>query len=181
MNGKSLTLGKKKEKPMDIKIKVAIIGAIGLVTAYAISSPLANTAYLDRPIVDISLGTGETLPMEELQHDGENYYAEIAMKNRGNSDGKISITITGENTDVSFNKNGPYQYFAQLSFVVFPDPESRTSKFYVQPHQDAEIFTVILAAEKKSDASYFQELNLFIPTVLTYEKIEDKYILKDMR
>ena len=174
-------LGKKKEKPMDIKIKVAIIGAIALVAAFAISSPLANTAYIDRPIVDVSLGTDETLLLDELQYDGTNYYVEIAMKNRGNSDGKISITITGENTDVSFNKNGPYQYFAQLNFVVFPDPESRMSKFYVQPHQEAENFTVLLTAEKKSDASYFQELNPFIPTELTYEKLEDRYILKDMR
>lgn len=174
-------LGKKKEKPLDIKIKVAIIGAIGLVVAYAVSSPLTNTAYIDRPIVDISLGTGETLPLEELQYDGTNYYVEMVMKNRGNGDGKITVTIIGENTDVSFIKNGPYQDFTQLNFVVFPDPESRTSKFYVKPHQEAEKFTIRLTAEKKSDASYFQELNLFIPTELTYEKSASKYFIKDMR
>ena len=68
---------------MDIRLKVAIIGAIALVAAYGISSPLADTALQDRPIVDISFGLKDVLPYEELQHDGENYYVEFAIRNRG--------------------------------------------------------------------------------------------------
>ncbi len=171
----------KRDKPLDVKVKVAIISAIATVAAFAISSPLANTAYIDRPIIDISLGMGDTFPKKELQHDGTNYYVELAMKNRGKSDGKIFVTITGEGTDVSFIKNGPYQYFAQLSFVVFPDPETKTSKFYVRPDEDAERFSIRMKAEKDTSSSFFQDLNSFIPTELTYEKSGDKYILIDSR
>lgn len=174
-------LGKKKDKPMDVRIKVAIIGAIGLVAAFGISSPLTNTAYTDRPLVDISLGSGEDLPKEELQYDGTNYYVEIAMKNRGNSDGKIFVSVFGDNTDVSFIENGPYQNFAQLSYVVFPDVETKTSKFYVKPHEDVERFTVRISAEDNTGSSYFQEVNSFIPTELTYKKSGDKYVLIDKR
>lgn len=179
---RSSTLGKKKEKPMDIRLKVAIIGAIALVAAYGISSPLANTAYIDRPLVDISLGrTDGSLPTEELQFDGTNYYVEFAMKNRGLSDGKIFISIFGDNTDVSFIENGPYQEFAQLSYVVFPNAETKISKFYLMPHDGMERIAFVLTAEKDTGASYFQELNTFIPLELTYEKSGDKYVLTDKR
>lgn len=167
---------------MDIRLKVAIIGAIALVAAYGISSPLANTAYIDRPLVDISLGqTDMSLPTEELQFDGTNYYVEFAMKNRGLSDGKIFISIFGDNADVSFIENGPYQEFAQLSYVVFPDDETKTSKFYVKPHEDAERLTIRISAEDDTGSSYFQDVNSFMPTEVTYEISEDKYVLTDKR
>lgn len=38
-----------------------------------------------------------------------------------------------------------------------------------------------LHAEKDTDASYFQELNTFIPLELTYEKSDNHYILTDKR
>jgi len=174
-------LGKKKDKPMDVRIKVAIIGAIAIVAAYGISSPLTNTAFIDRPIVDISLGSLEDLPKEELQYDGTNYYVEIVMKNRGNSDGKIFVSIFGDNADVSFNENGPFQNFAQLSHVVFPDPETKKGKFYVKPYEDVNRIAFAMTVEKDTNASYFQELNTFIPLELTYEKSGDKYILIDKR
>ena len=175
-------MGKKKDKPMDVKIKVAIIGAIGLVAAYGISSPLADTAFQDRPLVDISLGKSDaSLPAEELQFDGTNYYVEMAMKNRGNSDGKIFVSVFGEGADVSFIENGPYEYFAQLSFVIFPDNETKTSKFYVKPHENADRVTVRMSAEDNTGSSYFQDVNPFMPTKLTYEKSEDKYVLIDKR
>ena len=175
-------MGKKKDKPMDVKIKVAIIGAIALVAAYGISSPLTNTAYIDRPLVDVSLGrTDGSLPTEELQFDGTNYYVEIAMKNRGQSDGKIFVSVFGDGADVSFIENGPYQDFAQLSFVIFPDIETKTSKFYVKPHEDAERLNIRMSAEDDTGSSYFQDVNPFMPTELTYEKSGDKYILTDQR
>ena len=172
---------KKKDKPMDIRLKVAIVGAIGLVAAFGISSPLADTAFQDRPIVDISLGSGEDLPTGELQYDGKNYYVEFAMKNRGNSDGRIFVSVFGDNTDVSFIENGPYQDFAQLSYVVIPNPEPKTSKFYLIPHDDVKRIAFTLRAEKDTGASYFQELNTLIPLELTYEKSEDKFVLTDKR
>ena len=167
---------------MDVKIKVAIIGAIALVAAYGISSPLTNTAYIDRPLVDVSLGrTDGSLPTEELQFDGTNYYVEIAMKNRGQSDGKIFVSVFGDGADVSFIENGPYQDFAQLSFVIFPDIETKASKFYVKPHEDAERLTVRISAEDDTGSSYFQDVNSFMPTEVTYEKSEDKYVMIDKR
>ena len=172
----------KKEKPMDVKVKVAIISALATVAAFAISSPLANTMYLDRPLVDISLGrTDGSLPADELQYDGQRHFVELAMKNRGQSDGKILISVFGEGVDVSFHKNGPFQNVAQLSYVVFPDPETKVSRFYVNPHDGIERFTVKINAEKDTGASYFQDVNKFIPLELTYERSGDKYNLIDKR
>ena len=167
---------------MDVKIKVAIIGALATVAGLAISSPLANSVYEDRPIVDISFGRNDgSIPTEELQFDGTNYSVDMAMRNRGQSDGKIFVSVFGDGADVSFNENGPYQYFAQLSYIVFPNNETTISKFYVKPHDDVEKFTVRLSSEDNTGSSYFQEVNLFIPTELTYEKYEDRYVLTDKR
>ncbi|MCH7647107.1 MAG: hypothetical protein IIA83_00660 [Thaumarchaeota archaeon] len=172
----------KKDKPMDIKLKIAIIVTLGAVAAGALQGPFMNSVYQDRPIVDISLGqTDGSLPTEELQHDGKNYYVEFAMKNRGLSDGKIFVSIFADNADISFIENGPYQKFAQLSHVVFPNAETKISKFYLIPHDGMEKITFTLGAEKDTDASFFQELNTFIPLELTYEKSEDKYVLTDKR
>ncbi len=167
---------------MDVKLKIAIIVTLGAVAAGALQGPFMNSVYQDRPIVDISLGrTDGSLPTEELQHDGKNYYVEFAMKNRGLSDGKIFVSIFGDNADVTFIENGPYQEFAQLSYVVFPNAETKISKFYLMPHDGMERFAFTLNAQKDTGASYFQELNTFIPLELTYEKSEDKYVLTDKR
>lgn len=167
---------------MDVKIKIAMITGLATVAAFAVGSPLANTMYIDRPLIDISLGKSDgSLPTEELQFDGINYYVEMTMRNRGQSDGKIFVSVFGDGVDVSFIDNGPYQYFAQLSFIAFPDNETMISKFYVKPHEDVEIFTVRISAEDNTGSSYFQDVNLFIPTELTYEKSEDKYVLIDKR
>ena len=175
-------MGKKKDKPMDVKLKIAIIVTLGAVAAGALQGPFMNSVYQDRPIVDISLGrTDGSLPTEELQHDGKNYYVEFAMKNRGLSDGKIFVSIFGDNADVTFIENGPYQEFAQLSYVVFPNAETKISKFYLMPHDGMERIAFTLNAQKDTGASYFQELNTFIPLELTYEKSEDKYVLTDKR
>jgi len=179
-------LGKKKDKPMDIRLKVAIAGgiiaAIGISTAGLLQGPFLDTAFQERPLVDISLGRADgSLPTEELQFDGTNYYVEMAVKNRGKSDGKIFVSVFGDGADVSFIENGPYQDFAQLSFVIFPDIETKTSKFYVIPHENAERFTVRMSAEDDTGSSYFQDVNSFMPTELTYEKSEDKYVLIDKR
>lgn len=175
-------MGKKKEKPMDVKLKIAIIVTLGAVAAGALQGPFMNSVYQDRPIVDISFGSQDGgLLSEELQHDGENYYVEFAMRNRGQSDGKIFVSIFGDNVDVSFNENGPYQEFAQLSHVIFPEPETKNGKFYVKPHEGAVRIAFTMTVEKDTNASYFQELNTFIPLELTYEKSEDKYVLIDKR
>lgn len=174
-------MGKKKDKPMDVKLKIAIIVALGAVAAGALQGPFMNSVYQDRPIVDISFGSQDGLPLEELQHDGENYYVEFAMKNRGQSDGKIFVSIFGDNVDVSFNENGPYQEFAQLSHVVFPEPETKKGKFYVKPHEGVDRIAFAMTVEKDTKASYFQELNKFIPLELTYEKSGGKYVLIDKR
>lgn len=167
---------------MDVKLKIAIIAALAAVAAGALQGPFMNSAYQDRPIVDISLGqTDGSLPTEELQQDGKNYYVEFIMKNRGDSDGKIFVSIFVDNADVSFIENGPYQEFAQLSHVVFPNAETKIGKFYLIPHDGLQRITFTLNAEKDTDASFFQELNTFIPLELTYEKSGDKYILIDKR
>ncbi len=103
------------------------------------------------------------------------------MKNRGLSDGKIFVSIFGDNADVSFIENGPYQEFAQLNHVVFPDSETKKGKLYVQPHEGTDKITLAMTVEKDTKASYFQELNTFIPMEMTFEKSENKYVLVDKR
>jgi len=166
---------------MDVKLKIAIIAALAAVAAGALQGPFMNSVYQDRPIVDISFGSKDGLPLEELQHDGKNYYVEFAMKNRGLSDGKIFVSIFGDNADVSFIENGPYKEFAQLSHVVFPESKTKKGKLYVQPHEDIDRITLAMTVEKDTKASYFQELNTFIPMELTYKKSLGKYILTDKR
>lgn len=144
---------------MDVKIKIAVISAIAVIVAAALQGPLTNSMYQDRPIVDISLGKSDSsLPKKELQYDGTNYYVEFVMKNRGDSDGKIFVSVFGDNTDVSFIENGPYENFAQLSYVVIPNSEDKTSKFYLKPHENAQRIAVTLRAEKDTGAPYFQEI-----------------------
>ena len=167
---------------MDVKLKIAIIAALGAVVAGALQGPLVNSLYQDRPVIDVSLGKSDgSLPAKELQHDGTNYYVEFAVRNRGNSDGKILLSIFGDNTKVSFIENGPYLDVAQLNYVVFPDKESKTSKFYLRPNEDAQRIAFTLRTEKDTSASYFQELNTIIPLELTFEKSGDDYILTDKR
>lgn len=171
----------KKDKPMDVKLKIAIIAALGIVTAGVLQGPFMNSVYEDRPIVDISFGSKDGLPLDELQQDEKNYYVEFTMKNRGFSDGKIFVTIFGNNADVSFNENGPFQEFAQLSHVVFPDSKTKKGKLYVQPHDGIDRIILTMTVEKDTKASYFQELNTFIPLKITYEKSVDTYVLIDKR
>lgn len=172
----------KKNEPMDVKLKIAIIAALATIVAAALQGPLVNSLYQDRPVIDISLGkSDESLPEKELLRDGTNYYVEFAVRNRGNSDGKILLTVFGNNTKVSFIENGPYLDFAQLNYVVFPDKESKTSKFYLRPNEDAQRIALTLRTEKDTNASYFQELNTIIPLELTFEKLGDTYVLTDKR
>lgn len=166
---------------MDVKLKIAIIATLGAVAAGALQGPFMNSVYQDRPIVDISFGLQDGFPLEELQHDGENYYVDFIMQNRGLSDGKIFVSIFGDNVDVSFNENGPYQEFAQLSHVIFPESETKKGKIYVKPHEGTDRIAFAMTVEKDTNASYFQELNQFIPLELTYEKSGDKYVLTDKR
>jgi len=167
---------------MDVKVKIAIIVTLGAVAAGALQGPFMNSVYQDRPLVDISLGKSDgSLPTEELQFDGKNYYVEMAMKNRGLSDGKIFVSVFSEGADVSFIENGPYQNFAQLNFIIFPEDKNKIGKFYVIPHDDVERFNVRISAEDNTGSSYFQDVNSFMPTELTYEKSEEKYVLIDKR
>jgi len=166
---------------MDIKIKLALIAAIAVVAAGALQGPFVNSVYQDRPIVDISFGLKDILPSEELQHDGENFYVEFAMRNRGQSDGKVVVSIFGENMGISFNENGPFENTSQLDYVVFPNPEYKPGKFYVVPHEGAKRIALILTVEDNTPSSYFQELNTLIPLEITYEKSGDNYVLTDKR
>lgn len=158
-----------------------MIGALATIAAAAISSPLVNSMYQDRPIVDISLGDKIDYPKTNLQSLNGKYFVEIIVSNRGKSDGKTTLNVIGNNATVSFNEKGPYQINQFHDLTIYPDPSKRTVKVYVSPQSSSESFSILLVAEHNNKQSYFQELNPYSPTQLTYQKTTNGYELMDSR
>lgn len=171
-----------RKKKQDVAITVAIIAAIaGIIGAY-LQGPLADTQWKERPIVDASFGGLDTdLPKKELQRDEGGYYVEIALRNRGKSDGTVIFLIQGVNTDVWSSQSKTWSQQQSSLFTIFPDPQSRTIKVYVKPNDNSNTFTVQLIKQEPSDKPQFQEYKVFRPTELTYEKVGNVYTLIDQR
>ena len=139
-------------------------------------SPYFDSLYEDRPIVDISLGGLDTeLPFLELPKDNEGYYLQFVSRNRGNTDGKIIVTIQGENAQIRGNPNLEWTYERSVNFIIFPIPEPKTTPFYVLPDENSQTFSIILTVTDQTDKQYFQQTNNISPTIVTYEKTEIGY------
>ncbi len=155
---------------------MALIGGIAVVIAALVSSPYFDSLYKDRPIIDISLGGLDTdLPLQELPSDAGGYFLEFISRNRGNDDGKIIVTITGENAQIRGNVNLEWAYERSINFIIFPDPVSKKTPFYVLPDENSQTFSIEILATDQTDKQQFQKLNPISPTKVTYKKTETGY------
>lgn len=165
-----------RKKTGDIIIKAAIIGAIATIAAAFVNSPYFDSMYNDRPIIDISLGGLETeLPFKELPSDAGGYFLEFVSRNRGNDDGKIIVTIIGENAQIRGNVNLEWSSNQFVNFIIFPDSESKKTPFYVLPDKNSQTFSIEIFATDQNDKQQFQKINNITPTKITYEKTETGY------
>lgn len=165
-----------RKKKEDIRIKVALIGGIAVVIAALVSSPYFDSLYNDRPIIDISLGGLDTnRPLQELPSDAGGYFLELVSRNRGNDDGKIIVTITGENAQIRGNENLEWAYEHSVNFIIFPDPVSKITPFHVLPDENSQTFSIEILVTDQTDKQQFQKLNPISPTKVTYEKTETGY------
>ena len=174
-----------RKKSTDVKIKIAIISGIFLVIAYGISSylqsPLANTQYENRPIVDLSLGKNGKFPYAEIQKNEAGYYIEIFITNRGKSDGKTTFAVQGTNARVRIGEIGSFDYYQTLQHVLTADPTIRASTIYVLPDEGSSTFSIGFSIQENQQSPAFQEVNIFRPTFLVFENQNGVYKLIDQR
>lgn len=165
-----------RKKKEDIRIKLAVIAGGAAIIAALVGSPYFDSLYADRPILDISLGGLETdLPLMELPKDDEGYYLQFVSRNRGNDDGRIIVTLRGENAQFRGNTNLEWTNERSVNFIIFPDPEPKKTPFYVLPDENSQTFSIELTVTDQTDKQYFQQLNSISPTKITYEKTEKGY------
>lgn len=165
-----------RKKKEDIRIKLAVIAGAVTIIAALVGSPYFDSLYNDRPIIDISLGGLDTnLPYGELPSDAAGYFLEFVSRNRGNDDGKIIVTLTGENAQIRGNVNLEWAYERSVNFIIFPDPVSKTTPFYVLPDENSQTFSIEILVTDQTDKQQFQKLNPISPTKITYEKTETGY------
>ncbi|MDH3853014.1 MAG: hypothetical protein OES23_01025 [Nitrosopumilus sp.] len=163
-----------RKKKEDIRIKVGIIGGLAVIIAAFVGSPYFDSLYNDRPIVDISLaGLDSDILLNELQTDDEGYFLEFVSRNRGNDDGKIIVTLRGEN--VQIRGGGEWAYEHSINFIIFPDPMPRKTVFHVLPDENSTFFSVELFVADQTDKQQFQKLNLISPTKIIFEKTDVGY------
>ena len=169
-----------RKKKQDLAITIAIIGAIGAIIAGYYQGPLADSQWKERPIADISLGSKD-LPNTVLQKQNDQYFVPIVLENRGKSDAKTVLVAYGTSTKVRIGEYGDWTYQYTLPFIIKPDPSTKIYPLYVLPDENTNSFTVTLSTQIADQPTPFQEINLFRPTSLTYEKTEDGYILKNQQ
>ena len=171
-----------RTKKQDAIITAAIIaGIFGTIAAYY-QGPLADTQWKERPIIDISFGDlGKSYPKTQLQNDGTFYYLDILVRNRGQSDGKILVTIQGTGAKVNFDKSSNFDYQKVLPYTIRKLENYSTvyPPVYIQPDENISTFTIEMFAVDNTPKPINQELNPFIPTRLTYKKIDSTFELID--
>lgn len=162
--------------------KAAWISGSAIVVA-AIISVIIGPMYEERPILAVSFGNGDDLPLDKLQYDGTNYYVDVVWKNTGKSNGKTMLEISGTGALVSFNENGPWDYIQLFYYTIYPGDEIKTSKVFVKPEMSSDTITIQLNTQisQEQTTPLFQELNRFFPSKLIYEKSDNDYQLVDKR
>ncbi|MCJ8306180.1 MAG: hypothetical protein HRU07_03920 [Nitrosopumilus sp.] len=172
------------KKQTDVKIKIAIITGIFIVIAYVASayvgSPVMDTQWKERPIADFSFGNMDGFPYEKLPVKNGQYYVDIVMINRGGSDAKLTLIIQGTNTKVRLGDVGDFNYQHMLPFTKKVS-STVTYPIYLIPDENTNQFTIQLSYEESDKIPMFQEINLFSPLLLTYEKTENGYVLIDQQ
>lgn len=167
-----------ERKKYGTAILVAIIGAVGLGVAGYLQSPLADTQYQERPIIDVSFSDWKNheYPKEFLESDGTNFFIKILAKNSGNSKGKIIVTVSSINAKVSFFENGEYTNQQSLPFIINQKTNytSLSPPIFVKPDNNSR-FSVEFSVVNSINQNPFQELNPFIPTKLVYDYVDGSF------
>jgi hypothetical protein len=166
-----------KSKPLDIRIKVAIIGALGAIAAAYVGSPLLNTQHQERPIIEWSFAANNTSPQKELEQDAAGYFINLFSDNRGKSDGKIIFEVRGTHAQISFSPDLPKGYDQSLRFTIPSVPVMRPYKIHVIPDANASMISFELLAQDTQDKPAFEEENPYIPLNITYQLVNGKYEL----
>lgn len=174
-------------KKIDVRIKIAIISGIFLVSAYGIAaylqSPLADTQFQEMPIIGVSFSdwTNHEYPKELLESDGNNYFIRILAQNNGNGKGKIFVTVTSTNAKVSFYENGEFTNRQYLHYNINPMTNYTTLSppIFVKPDQNMPRFSVEFTVQNNANQNPFQELDLMILGQLIYESENEGFKLID--
>lgn len=174
-----------KKKDMDVKVKIAIITGVFSVIALGISgyvsSPIADTQWKERPIADVSFGNNGEFPKSVLQSKDGEFYIDIVMENSGDANAKTVFVATGENVKVKIGKISNWSYQNILPFTIKPDSFEKMYPLYVMPDENATSFSVVFSLEIPDQTPPFQEITLFSPTILTFEKDGEQFVLVDQR
>ena len=172
-------------KKIDVKIKIAIISGIFLVIAFAglsyVGISSEDTQSKETPIANISFGNNREFPKSTLQNEGGEFYVDVIMENRGNNDAKTIFIVNGNNAKVRIGTLTDWNYQHTLPFTSTPDPFQKKYPLYVMPDNGASSFTVMLSLETPDQVSQFQEIALYHPTILTFEKDGEQFVLTEQR
>ena len=174
-----------KKKQIDVKIKIAIISGIFLVIAFVassyVSSSSEDTQSKEPPIAHISFGNNREFPKSILQNEGGEFYVDVIMENRGINDAKTIFVANGNNAKVRIGTLTDWSYQHTLPFTSKPDPFQKKYPLYVLPDNGTSSFTVMLSLDTPDQISQFQEIALYHPTVLTFEKDGEQFVLTEQR
>ncbi|MDH3339800.1 MAG: hypothetical protein OEL84_00790 [Nitrosopumilus sp.] len=172
-----------KNKSRDTIITVAIIGAIGAIIAGYYQGPLAETQWQERPQVFLSLGSKQLdLPNNVLQKDSIGHYVGIALWNEGQSNGRVVFQAGGINATVSLDEGNTWSSETSRNMIIKSDESKRSVPLYIDPEQNEMTFQVWFnSIDNVNDFPPNQELNVFAPTVLTFEKDNETYKLISKR
>ncbi len=103
------------------------------------------------------------------------------MENRGNNDAKTIFIVNGNNAKVRIGTLTYWNYQHTLTFTSKPDLLQKKYPLYVLPDDGASSFTVMLSLETPDQISQFQEIALYHPTILTFEKDGEQFVLTEQR
>ncbi len=174
-----------KKKQTNVKIKIALISGIFLVIAFMASSYVGSssedTQSEESPIANISFGNNAEFPKSILQVEGGDFFVYIIMENRGSNDAKTIFTANGNNAKVRIGTLTDWSYQQTLPFTSKPDLLQKKSPLYVLPDNGASSFTVMISLETPDQISQSQEIALHHPTVLTFEKDGEQFVLIEQR
>lgn len=169
-------MGRKKSKEKSglttnqkVMIIVAGIGALG----YFVGGPAYNTMVQDRAIIEISFGNTNEYPKQELQFDGTRYFVEIVGINRGKSQTNPSVTVIGNNANVSFDGVIWDTKLSQL-LLIRPSNSSTFYRVYVQPQPEADTLSLELIV---APPSLIHEVYPIKPLNLIYQISDGGYKL----
>ena len=144
---------------------------------YVFGAPLFG----DRPIAQVSFGLEKDYPLDTLQSEGDYYSIRTYWSNTGESAVFSMLSYTGTNVKLSSNENGPWDYKISPKYMLEPSDKLIQTTIFVSPDPGVNQFKIEFDTKVHPEQNPFQKLTPLIPTMLTYEKSGNDYILIDAR